>query len=400
MLNIRKRSKVFAAEGYVGGKRTRVSLGTRDQDSARRLLNKIERAIAEGTDSPLWLELRAVLPQRAFPVVAQIVGWQEKVERPEITWADLLKSYEFQLAQRVALRKLASSTVERYQQTLRQFTAFLSERGISDLRDITRPVVEAFKVWRADKIRAKKFARGATSVALDAAILHSAFSFAVESEMVIKNPVRMEGKPGAEPARGAQPFTGGELQKLRAHAGADLLAFLLLRHTGFRGSDAVRLSWAEVHFDRREIERVTQKRRKRVILPIHTELLFALETEFARRAAQSSDVVLALPNGNAMTRPRLYERIKALGERAEIPNAHPHRFRDTLAVDLLCAGCGVYDVARMLGDTVETIERHYAPFVPALRERVRRIMESGTGIESTSVGANSPQSPAKPEQVQ
>jgi len=47
----------------------------------------------------------------------------------------------------------------------------------------------------------------------------------------------------------------------------------------------------------------------------------------------------------------------------------------------------------MLGDTVETVEKHHAPFVPASRERVRRIMESG-GLEST--GTKTAQSPAKP----
>jgi hypothetical protein len=52
------------------------------------------------------------------------------------------------------------------------------------------------------------------------------------------------------------------------HTCDDLLAFLLLRHTGLRGSDAVQLTWAEIYFDRREIERVTQKRRKLVVLPI------------------------------------------------------------------------------------------------------------------------------------
>jgi hypothetical protein len=51
-------------------------------------------------------------------------------------------------------------------------------------------------------------------------------------------------------------------------------------------------------------------------------------------------------------------------------------------VNLLYAGAGIYDVARILGDTIETIEKHHAPFMPALRERVRRIMESGRGIES------------------
>ena len=31
---------------------------------------------------------------------------------------------------------------------------------------------------------------------------------------------------------------------------------------------------------------------------------------------------------------------------------------------------------------METVGKHHAPFVPALRERVRRIMESGGGLEA------------------
>jgi hypothetical protein len=50
-------------------------------------------------------------------------------------------------------------------------------------------------------------------------------------------------------------------------------------------------------------------------------------------------------------RPRLYQRMLALGKRAGVNNAHPHRFRDTLAVDLLSRGASPYDVAKMLGDT-------------------------------------------------
>jgi hypothetical protein len=40
-------------------------------------------------------------------------------------------------------------------------------------------------------------------------------------------------------------------------------------------------------------------------------------------------------------------------------------------------------VPKILGDTVETIEKHYAPFVKELRERARRIMETGQGLEIT-----------------
>jgi integrase len=191
----------------------------------------------------------------------------------------------------------------------------------------------------------------------------------------------MEGRPGDNPERGAQPFSASQLEKLKQAADPELFIFLLLRWTGMRGSDIVGLTWGEVHFDRREIERITQKRRKPVIIPIHSELLFAFEVEFERRSPRPEDQVLPPSRERGrMTRPRLYQRCKAMGRRAGIEDAHPHRFRDTFAVDMLARGATPYDVAKLLGDEIATIEKHYAPFVRELRERVRTLMESGNGI--------------------
>ena len=123
---------------------------------------------------------------------------------------------------------------------------------------------------------------------LDAAILHGIFGHAVERDWIVKNPVRMEGRPGGDTDRGLyQPFKASELKRLRDAAGADMLTFLLLRHTGMRGSDAVDLRLGRIDFDSREISRLTQKRRKRVMLPIHEELFFALEAERDRRKPQA-----------------------------------------------------------------------------------------------------------------
>jgi integrase len=157
------------------------------------------------------------------------------------------------------------------------------------------------------------------------------------------------------------------------------LVFLTLRWTGLRGSDAVKLTWQEVSFDKKEIERVTQKWRKKVVLPMNLEMLFALEAEHARRNPGLKDRVLINPATNRpLTRPGLYRRVLALGKRA-----HPHRFRDTLAVDMLSRSASLYDVAKVLADTIETVERHYAPFTKELRERVRGLMNNGEGLEKT-----------------
>jgi hypothetical protein len=85
-----------------------------------------------------------------------------------------------------------------------------------------------------------------------------------------------------------------ELQKLREAAGRDNLAFLLLRRTRLRGGDAVNFIWDDVRFDQGEngeIEVRTQKRRKKMIIPLIPELRTALEN--GRKQARPADFVLA-----------------------------------------------------------------------------------------------------------
>jgi integrase/recombinase XerD len=57
--------------------------------------------------------------------------------------------------------------------------------------------------------------------------------------------------------------------------------------------------------------------------------------------------------------------IQRLGILAEV-HAHPHRFRDTFAVELLTNGADIRTVQKLLGHTsVRTTEKHYAHFVAA-----------------------------------
>jgi hypothetical protein len=120
--------------------RIRRSLGTRNCDAAHRIIGKLERALAEGADSRLWPELQHFLPEPTFRVFAEVAGYQEPVVKPEPTWADLSAAFENELHRRVALDKLQESTAVRYQHTAREFKAFLDERKITLLKDITKPL--------------------------------------------------------------------------------------------------------------------------------------------------------------------------------------------------------------------------------------------------------------------
>jgi hypothetical protein len=56
-------------------------------------------------------------------------------------------------------------------------------------------------------------------------------------------------------------------------------------------------------------------------------------------------------------------------------------------------------VAKLLGDTVSKVEKHYAPFVKELRDRARRFMENGDDLEKTSDTIWAP-SAGTPKQLQ
>jgi integrase/recombinase XerC len=243
-----------------------------------------------------------------------------------------------------------------------------------------------FRVDRARTIDKLKQSRGGSSIALDIAVLHRIFAFAVSKRLMNDKPInlRNESKPGKNPKNGARPFTAQEIADLREHAGQDLFTFLLLRWTGLRGSDVVNLRWGNVHLDRGqngEIEILTQKRSKTAMVPLSTELRNALEEIEGKHAPD--DFVLYNPDTQPpfSNRKRLYERMKALGERAKVIRVTPHCFRDTFACDMLARGASIYDVAKMLADTVDTVEKHYASFIPAARDAAQSKMDNGIGIE-------------------
>ena len=69
------------------------------------------------------------------------------------------------------------------------------------------------------------------------------------------------------------------------------------------------------------------------------------------------------------------QRLKLLFIMAGIPDGHAHRLRDTFAVDLLVKGVQLDVVSVLLGDSIRTTEKHYAPWVKsrqvALTEAVK-----------------------------
>lgn len=383
VIHLYKRARAYHVYTTLAGRRLRGALGTQNRGVSQQIAARLEVALTQGAQSPLWADLAQVLPSQTYNRFAAGAGLRPAESH---AWAPLASAFHLHLAERVRTGKLSPHTQVRYRNVVDRFTVYLDAQGLTALPEITEAIVLAFKSSRQTEILAHPNARGGGALALESAILHRVFAFGIEQGWLAKNPVPTDSTPGADPVRGAEPFSAEELQKLRAHAGPDTLLLLLLRWTGLRGADAVDLRWSEVDLTNHEIIRTTQKRGKKVIIPLHQEITTALlDTRSFLTTAQANYVLLHPVTGLPMDRPALYQRVVALGKRAGVVNAHPHRFRDTLAVDMLLRSASPYDVAKVLGDTMATVERHYIPFVRALRERVRGILANDSaGLENSS----------------
>jgi integrase len=393
-------SVTYAVVGLLDKRRVRHALGTDNAKLAARRVDKISTACAIGPSSSLWAELQETLPARTFELFANAIGYvlaEPVTANARPVWNDLLKSFEIEMERLIANKGrgasreegiMVSGTRDRYASVYKHFGDFLTERGIVYLDTITPAVIEIYKTARVEAIAKLKQSRGGTSVALDVAALHRIFKYAVSKGLMASKPIDLsrESKPGKNPKNGARSFTATELKAMRDSAGDDLFAFTLLRWTGLRVSDAVNLTWGQVHFDRGangEIEVLTQKRNKIAIIPLSSELHNVLQDAVRKLKPHPRDRVLLNPDtGKPFTsRARLYHRMKSLGTRAGVTRVTPHCFRDTFICDMLARGCSTFVVGQMVADTTDTIEKHYASFVPAARDAAQHQMDSGLGIE-------------------
>jgi integrase len=141
---------------------------------------------------------------------------------------------------------------------------------------------------------------------------------------------------------------------------------LLLHYSGMRIGDAVNFST-----DRLEGSRLFLYTQKTGV-PVNTIL-----PEFVLSALETTPKVTEKfffwsGRGKLESIVRSWQtRLRRLFKLAGVPNGHPHRFRDTFAVELLLAGVPIERVSILLGhQSVRITEKHYAPWVRSRQEQL------------------------------
>ena len=188
--------------------------------------------------------------------------------------------------------------------------------------------------------------------------LSSFWDFLITEELVGSNPVRKVGMLKVEKTI-KKPFSAEELEALRVNCITlrDRALVEFLYSTGVRVSELARLNVGDIEMSRQELI-VYGKGSKERRTYLTDSARFYLRRYLIERCKGGNTiedlqseplfVTLDCPH-NRLTVAGIQYMLRILGKHAGVDNVHPHRFRRTIATDLLNRGMKIEEVKEFLG---------------------------------------------------
>ena len=146
-----------------------------------------------------------------------------------------------------------------------------------------------------------------------------------------------------------KPYSAVELEKLRRACTnrRDLALVDFLYSTDCRVSEVVRLNVSDIDFDRRECTVIGKGNKERIVYL--SEVAVMNLKEYIRNRQDTGTALFIGRGTSRIKKTGIEAAIRKIGEAAGVKNAHPHRFRRTLATNLLDRGMNIQNVAQILG---------------------------------------------------
>lgn len=255
---------------------------------------------------------------------------------------------EFELSLRAANKSPA--TVKTYGTAVRQFAAFLDERGMpAEAVNIRREHVEAF----LEHLLATRSASTAKTRHGGLAVF---FNWLVEDGELPESPMAKVRAP-AVPEQPVPVLTDDQVRALlRVCEGRDFAArrdtaiVRLFLDSGMRRSELANLALDDIDFDM-GVATVLGKGRRYRSSPFGSKTALALKKYLRERSrhAHASSPRLWLGKMGPLTDDGVQQMLERRGAQAGIEGLHPHQFRHTFAHSWLSQGGNEGDLMRLAG---------------------------------------------------
>ncbi len=233
-------------------------------------------------------------------------------------------------------------------------------REIQRLYDELRIPVRKISVFHLRKYLSDEKARGLSDSTLDGIrqVFSAYFGWLQKEGLLRENPTVNLGKiKSVKKVR--RPYSEVDLEKLRETCSTDrdraIMALLL--STGCRISEVCRLNRDSIDFDRGEILVLGKGNKERTVFIDDVAVMLVKRYLDSR---SDTEEALFVGKGTSRLHPGgVRFMLKGLAQKAGVDNVHPHRFRRTLATNLIDHGMAIQEVAAILGhDKLDTTMKY------------------------------------------
>lgn len=148
-----------------------------------------------------------------------------------------------------------------------------------------------------------------------------------------------------------KPYSGPEMERLKQACTSirDLALLDFLYASGCRVSEVVRLNRSDINFLSCDAVVLGKGNKERTIYLTPVALMHLTDYLNSRKDDNPALFVGLKAPYDRLSKAGIEAVLKTLGRRAGVDNVHPHRYRRTLATNLLDRGANIQDVAAILG---------------------------------------------------
>ncbi|MCM1039832.1 MAG: tyrosine-type recombinase/integrase [Ruminococcus sp.] len=230
------------------------------------------------------------------------------------------------------------NTINYYVGTLRRFFNEINYR----LEEITTDQIRYYLAIRSARDRLSK-----TSQDNELRVLKSFFKWCSGEEYIQKNPTE-NIKAVKKEKRIKRPFSETELELIREKAEnkRDRAIVEVLYSTGVRVSELCRMNISDIAND--EIAVLGKGEKERMVY-LNTRAKIAISEYLKTRTDSEDALFIGMNTKKRLSKGRIEKVVRELGEKAGVPNCHPHRFRRTAGTIALNRGMPLEQVQQMLG---------------------------------------------------